>query len=325
MRTLLMTAVLLSVAISAEAQQGQRVPFMAPDPATRSPVVAAPGVVPPGEVMVFDMAAPPISGLPAPAAPGVDALPRVMAPLAPLEAPMTVPGEPLALLPTAPRLDPTSTRAPSLTSPEDVVEEVRQLQRTKRLREERRLAREARSNAAVPVKPDAPASAATPSPVARIPAVGNPTSVESPNQAGSDQPTAAPPGQPAGREEACSPAGDLTKLLSAACLETLRALRAPGGSIPPSPSAMGGFMAQPQQAMTQCAVSIFAASGQTTMVPPFPATGLEPCLAMGARMSYGVPGLSNITAVDPVWGVVAVSCRRETLDGGAAVTCEPQQ
>jgi hypothetical protein len=205
---------------------------------------------------------------------------------------------------TVPPLDGTSTGAPSLTTGADVAADVARWSA-----ERKRQAAEAR----VPRGP----GTAPPLSLAPLGARPDPTAVAASVSGTTGRPT---PDAPAAPDAGCNPDGDLQKLLSPACLATLRSLHAPDGMVSgaapvaaaPQPEAPGGNV--------RCTVAVLASGASPAQ---FAAESLEQCLVVGARMGYGVPGVTNIVAA--VQGsIVSVSCRRPPPDG-TQVTCQAQQ
>lgn len=139
------------------------------------------------------------------------------------------------------------------------------------------------------------------------------------------EPQAAHPQQ---AQRGCASGGSLEQLLSPECLDVLRTLR-PGA---PSPTATFGLgapaaaVAAPPQGIS-CSVAVHTLGAQGIMangsMATFQAPSLPHCFLIGSRLSFGVPSLTNITAVDPNAGVVAVTCRRERTDP-TAVACAAQ-
>jgi len=215
---------------------------------------------------------------------------------------MTLPGAMPSVPLTVPPLDPMSAGAPHITTGADVASEARSLRRKHH-----------------PGGPN-PGSAAQ-----QMPHAG----------------AAPPPGQDpqktpgSGEQEplpGCGSGVGISQLLSPACLETLRARQVPAGTgagtaVPPPAGMVLPGMAQPSPEPVRavpCAVVIFGARGGAVTPPVFTAGSTWQCIEMGVRMSYGVPGATNITAADPQWGVVAVTCRRPPPDGTSA-ECSSQQ
>jgi len=135
-----------------------------------------------------------------------------------------------------------------------------------------------------------------------------------------------PPPQEAAGAPGCGASGDVMQLLSPACVEALRTLQPHAGAPWPAAAAQPPASAGPQG--VPCAIAIFAdpddqgkarPGGMSSMVAP----SLERCIEAGARLSFGIPGLTNITAIDPAYGVVAVACRRFGPDGHR-ISCTPQ-
>lgn len=132
--------------------------------------------------------------------------------------------------------------------------------------------------------------------------------------------TAAPVAQPE-PSGVCGNPTDLAVLFSPACLDSLSGTPKSGfraSPPPPSPSAL-------PVAGVPCMAVIIPSGGVPGAPLPFSASSYDQCFAIGARMSYGIPGMTNITATTSEWGVLAVSCKREAEDGGQAVQCAAQQ
>lgn len=121
----------------------------------------------------------------------------------------------------------------------------------------------------------------------------------------------------------CQASSDINELLSPACLQMLKGLDVEASAQPPPPPGLSSFMpAPPATGGTKCSLVMF---GTRSPVAPavFETKTLRECLAMASRMSYGQPGTSNITAVDPIYGLVAVTCRRPAPDG-TSIVCKAQ-
>ena len=121
----------------------------------------------------------------------------------------------------------------------------------------------------------------------------------------------------------CLPSGDIAMLLSPACLEALRIPLSPNGprlpptslSVPPAIPVVSGSM--------QCVVAVFASERASNSMVSFQASSLAHCIEVGARVSYGVIGESNIIASESNFGVVSVHCHREAPDG-KKISCGAQ-
>ena len=121
--------------------------------------------------------------------------------------------------------------------------------------------------------------------------------------------------------DGCKPGGDVTQLLSPACLNSLRDnLHSAHEPSLQQNTANPAILAQ----VTQCAMVIFNAAGIASAPAAFQTSNVQQCVATASSLSYGVPGMSNITAVDPQWGVVSVTCHRPGPDGHT-LTCEAQE
>jgi hypothetical protein len=241
--------------------------------------------------------------------------PQAVSPALPttLPAPMVAPAVTTPPEVTVPPLEPMSAGAPRFTTPEDVVRSVAKMKhdRDARLHGPARAQQGQHGNSASSGNTEASSQ------TGGIPTGGinGAASVPPlPSQAASIQ--AAPLSGYAPDASACGSGGDITQLLSAACLNSLRyiAPRGTGTATPPAAAA---------PTATQCTMVMFGTTGAASPVS-FQAAGVEQCLAVATRMSYGVPGLSNITAVDPVSGIVAVTCRRAPPEA-TTIECEAQQ
>ena len=137
---------------------------------------------------------------------------------------------------------------------------------------------------------------------------------------------AAPPARvapPRGAAADCG-GGSIAELLSPACLDALRTLRPGGGGT--AESGLAGLMppvyAPPPVAQTvACNVSLLSGTTTPPSVTSFQSPDLPACFQAGAQLSFGVPGVSNIVAVTPQWGVMSVVCVRQTDN---AMNCAPQ-
>lgn len=291
MRWLAIAAVFAALPISAFAAPPPSKVFLAPDLIGTQPSV---DIVPVGSGAAMpspDMTTP---GVPVGTlehqhegtldAPSVDAPPPATVPSAIASTPITV-----SPAMNVPPLDSKSAGAPHLTTSADVVAETRKMSDLRRAAAEHRLH---------------PASAAS-HPAATTPVSGTVPVVT---------PVVGVPALPDG--SGCKPGGDITQLLSPACLETLR----DGVREDPAP-----LTTQPDAAQTtQCGLLMFGANGVVGSPATFQTSGLQECLAMASRMSYGVPGTSNITAMGPGYGLVAVTCKRAPPDG-QSINCEAQR
>jgi hypothetical protein len=286
-----------------------------------SPPVSSPAVAPASPVMSGKVG----EGVPlrsilaaAPLAKDVPASPVTAVP--PIKVPPVIQVPSLTVAP----LDATSTGAPKLTSSADVAADITRwaAERKRQADERKRQIADSKSHAhttapqrhelpqltlaPLGARPDvSPEVAAVPAP--GISAPGGPPAANSPPVA----------------DSGCSADGDLQKLLSAPCLATLRSLHAPDGLIAGVPS-VAAVPLQPapeaQPTGVRCTVAVLASGGSPSQ---FAAESLEQCLVVGARMGYGVPGVTNIVASTP-GGIVSVSCRRPPPDG-TQVSCEAQQ
>lgn len=127
-------------------------------------------------------------------------------------------------------------------------------------------------------------------------------------------------------DKGCQGTGDLNKLLSPECLESLQALRAPvsKAAAPPQPST---FSRTPVQCTVAAYVgaprSLSAFSPQGGAMTSFQTPSLERCIEIAAALSYGTVGVTNIAALHPSQGVIAVTCQREAPNGHR-IACQPQ-
>ena len=317
MRWLPVAALLVACAAPALAEPS---PFAAPDILGAAPRVDAPPPMGPADARstALPRVAAPVVGTGAAAAP-VRAAPLAQpitdVPPVSLPGPMGAPSVEGPRPMTVPALDPMSAGAPRFTTGEDVA------------REAASIAENRRARAARQAQAAAPAAAGNRSATPPTSGINVPAAAAQPGEAAPDAaatPSAPPPAQAAAagraRPRGCESGGDLAVLLSPACLDTLRDLRPAAGGFPMAAPAAPS----PAPRTIQCAVAIFGAGGTGAAPSSFAAESLEQCFAMGARLSYGIPGLSNITAADPNMGIVAVTCRRDG-PGAQAISCAAQQ
>lgn len=131
---------------------------------------------------------------------------------------------------------------------------------------------------------------------------------------------------------ACNGTGDLGKLLSPECLASLRALRVPENLNPsqfPQGSSSASFgtltctvSIAGQEALQHGPVSM-QPKASTLAMTSFRTGDLAQCIETGARLSYGIQGVSNIMATDGTNPVIAVACRRDMPDG-KRIACSAQ-
>ena len=215
---------------------------------------------------------------------------------------------------TVPPLEPMSAGAPRITTQEDVAASIAKMKRDKDAQRQAAMHRGQHAPAASPAAAQAVAGAAAPGGIdtGGINGAGAraetavPIPVPVPVPVAVPVLTAGPPDR-----DACGSGGDIAQLLSPSCLDSLRYVRnGPSAPAAAAPAAVANG--------TQCTMVIFGATGAAAPVS-FMSASAEQCLAVATRMSYGVPGTSNITAVDPAMGLVAVSCKRP---GPEATTIE---
>lgn len=132
---------------------------------------------------------------------------------------------------------------------------------------------------------------------------------------------------PPAAQGGCAAGGSLEQLLSPGCLDVLRTLR-PGSPAPTGPFGLGAPpVPVPQQQSVSCTVAVHAIGQPGVLtngsMASFQVPTLQHCLMIGTRLSFGIPSLTNITAVDPAYGFVAVTCQRGAADP-TAVACAAQ-
>ncbi len=162
--------------------------------------------------------------------------------------------------------------------------------------------------------------------------------------AGVPAPARAVPDRRASLAGPCSSTSDINQLLSPSCLETLRSLR-PGGA--PfggaggvlgsllAPGGSGGMSGIPVPApaapvqQVNCAVAMFTqgAGGAMTPVPggvvSFQVPDAPRCIEAAVRLSFGIPGLTNISLTPPGGATIGVMCYRPPT-APTTVSCAPQ-
>lgn len=137
--------------------------------------------------------------------------------------------------------------------------------------------------------------------------------------------------------DGCNQGNDLNSILSRDCVAALKVIDSanvhiekapispvsilPLGQILSSDNETGDHVIEKQY--VQCVVAIFPSSGNSAPPTSFQTEDIRQCIQMSTDMSYRIPSISNITVKDPAFGVIGITCHRDTPDG-TKIVCNKQ-
>ena len=232
---------------------------------------------------------------------------------------------------TVPPLDAMSAGAPYLTTGSDVARDVRKIQREQAEATRKKREAEAAIKSSLGVKGQlSPENAGKKTVVVNShESFGAQPSDDSGTPSGTvHEPPDSHDNHAVGPTPApCQPRDSLNSMLSAKCIETMKVLESAnltGPSREPAVNIGTEIPASTPPSRVQCGVIIFMERGGATVPTSFTTESVKQCIEMSTHMSYGIPGVTNITAADPRIGTVAVTCRRAQPDG-EHIECSAQE